>query len=89
MAERRRLFDGTFVFLLVVLAVMMLFGIITVSELANGVAIAVVDEAKYQGASWLWVLGWIVLAVAGIVVQYQHLAEARLPAERWGRVRIG
>jgi hypothetical protein len=74
---------------LIVAGVMMLFGIITVSELTNGVAAAVVDEAKYQGASWLWVLAWTILAVAGIVVQYQHLAEARLPAGRWGRSRIG
>jgi Domain of unknown function (DUF4203) len=70
-----------------VAGVMTLFGIITVEELANGVAIAIVDEAKYQGASWLWVLGWIALALVGLVVQYQHIAEARLPEERWARGR--
>jgi len=72
---------------LVVAGVMTMLSIITVGELANGVAIAVVDEAKYQGASWLWVIGWIVLALVGMVFQLRSLAETRLPEERWVRAQ--
>jgi hypothetical protein len=74
---------------LAVAGVMMMVGLITVGELANGVAIAVVDEARAQGVRWLWVLGWLVLALVGIAVQRQSLAAVRLPEARWVRARTG
>ena len=72
---------------LLVAGVMTMLGMIAVSELSNGVAIAVVDEAKTQDASWLWVLGWLVLGAIGVAFQLQSLAEARLPEARWVRAR--
>jgi hypothetical protein len=72
---------------LVVAGVMTLLGTITVGELANGVAIAVVDEAKFQGASWLWVLGWLLLGFAGLAIQLQGLAATGLPERRWVRAQ--
>jgi hypothetical protein len=68
---------------LAVAGVLTLMGSITVVELANGAALAVVDEARFQGAGWLWVLLWIILAVVGIFFQLQSVASVRLPEERW------
>jgi hypothetical protein len=68
---------------LAVAGVLTLMGTITVSELANGATVAVVDESRFQSAGWLWVLLWIIVAVAGIFFQLQSVAAARLPEERW------
>jgi hypothetical protein len=68
---------------LAVAGVLTLLGTITISELANGATVAVVDEARFQGASWLWTILWIVLVVAGIFFQLQSVASTRLPEERW------
>ena len=68
---------------LAVAGLLTMLGTITTVELANGATVAVVDEARFQGAGWLWVLAWIVLAVAGIFYQLRSVAEARLPEERW------
>jgi len=72
---------------LVVAGVMTMLGTVTIGELANGVAIAVVDEVKYQGSSWLWVLGWLALALVGALFQFQSIAQARLPEARWVRAQ--
>ena len=68
---------------LAVAGLLTMLGTITTVELANGATVAVVDEARFQGAGWLWVLAWIVLAVAGVFYQLRSVAEARLPEERW------
>jgi hypothetical protein len=60
-----------------------LMGMVTVSELANGATVAVVDEARFQGASWLWLLVWLVLAIAGIFYQLRSMTEIALPEEKW------
>ena len=67
---------------LAIAGLLTMLGTITTVELANGVTFAVVDEAN-RGLSWLWVLAWIVLAVAGIFYQLRSVAETRLPEERW------
>jgi hypothetical protein len=66
---------------------MMLLGRIQTVELANGATVAVVDEARFQGAGWLWVLLWIVVAVLGILYQLRSVAEIRLPEEKWVQAR--
>ena len=48
---------------LAVAGLLTIFGTIQIEELANGAALAVVNETKLGNASWLWVLAWIVLAV--------------------------
>jgi hypothetical protein len=68
---------------LAIAGVLTMLGTITTGELANGAAVAVVDEARYQGAGWLWVLLWIILAILGIFYQLRSIAEARLPEEKW------
>ena len=68
---------------LAVAGLLTMLGTITTMELANGATVAVVDEARFQGAGWLWILAWIVLAVAGIFYQLRSVVEARLPEERW------
>lgn len=68
---------------LAVAGLLTMFGMITTAELANGATVAVVDEARFQGAGWLWVLVWIVVAVVGIFFQLQSIASVRLPEERW------
>ena len=60
-----------------------MLGTITTTELANGATVAVVDEARFQGAGWLWVLVWIVLVIAGIHYQLLSIAEIQLPEEKW------
>jgi Domain of unknown function (DUF4203) len=74
---------------LTIAGVMTMFGTITISELSNGVGIAVVDEVKNQGASWLWVVAGIILSIAGIMFQLQSLSTITLPEERWVPVRTG
>lgn len=68
---------------LAIAGLLALLGTVTVTELANGATVAVVDEARFQGAGWLWVLLWIILAVAGIFYQLRGVAEVRLPEEKW------
>ena len=68
---------------LVIAGLLTIFGTIEVVELANGAALAVVNESKLGSASWLWVLAWIVLAVAGIFYQLRSVDEIRLPEEKW------
>ena len=68
---------------LAVAGVLVLLGTITTVELANGATIAVVDETRFQGLSWLWLIVWIVLAVLGILYQLRSIAEIRLPEEKW------
>jgi hypothetical protein len=68
---------------LAVAGLLTLMGTITVMELANGATVAVVDEARFQGAGWLWVLLWIIVAVVGIFFQVQSMTTVRLPDERW------
>ena len=68
---------------LIIAGILTMLGTITVGELANGASVAVVDESRYQGASWLWTVAWIVLAIIGIVYQLRTVAEARLPEEKW------
>jgi hypothetical protein len=68
---------------LVVAGILTIFGTIQVEELANGATLAVVNETELGSASWLWVVAWIVLAVAGIVYQLRGVAETQLPEEKW------
>jgi hypothetical protein len=73
---------------LAISGLMMLLDRITVTEIANGSAVAVVDESKFQGAGWLWVLAWIVLSIVGILYQMRGMAEARLPEQKWVQARL-
>jgi hypothetical protein len=66
-----------------VAGVMMIFGVITIDDLSNGATIAIIDEARFQGGSWLWLLAWLVLGVVGFVFQLQSIAATLLPEERW------
>lgn len=68
---------------LAVAGLLTLLGRITTEELANGATVAVVDESRFQGAGWLWVLVYIVLAIAGIVFQIRSMNEVMLPEEKW------
>src|SRR5829696_6295184 len=68
---------------LAVAGLLTIFGTIEVTELANGAALAVVNETKLGNASWLWVVAWIVLAAVGIFYQLRTVAETRLPEEKW------
>jgi hypothetical protein len=68
---------------LIISGILAMLGTITIGELANGSTVAVVDEARFQGASWLWVIAWVVLAILGIVYQLRSIAEVRLPEEKW------
>jgi hypothetical protein len=74
---------------LAVAGLLTLMGTITVTELANGATVAVVDEARFQGAGWLWVLLWIIVAVVGMFFQLQSVAAVRLPEERWVPAQAG
>jgi hypothetical protein len=67
---------------LAIAGLLMIFGTIVLTELGNGATVAVIDETS-RGLSWLWVLAWIVLAVAGIFYQLRSVDEMRLPEERW------
>jgi hypothetical protein len=68
---------------LAIAGLLTIFGTIEVEELANGAALAVVNETKLGNASWLWVVAWIVLAAVGIFYQLRTVAETRLPEEKW------
>jgi len=68
---------------LVIAGLLTIFCTIEIEELANGAALAVVNEAKLGSASWLWVVAWAVLVVAGIFYQLRSIAEIRLPEEKW------
>ena len=68
---------------LAIAGLLTIFGTIEVVELANGATLAVVNETRLGSASWLWVLAWVVLAVAGIYYQLRSVDEIRLPEEKW------
>jgi len=68
---------------LAIAGLLTIFGTIEVEELANGAALAVVNETKLGNASWLWVLAWIVLAAVGMYYQLRSVEETRLPEEKW------
>ena len=68
---------------LAVAGLLTIFGTIEVTELANGAALAVVNETKLGNASWLWVVAWIVLAAVGMYYQLRGVAETQLPEEKW------
>jgi hypothetical protein len=68
---------------LAIAGLLTMFGTIEVEELANGAALAVVNETKLGSASWLWVLAWLVLSAAGIFYQLRSMAEVQLPEEKW------
>lgn len=68
---------------LAVAGLLTMMGRITTTELANGATVAVVDESRFQGAGWLWVILWIIVAVLGILFQLQSIASVRLPEEKW------
>jgi hypothetical protein len=68
---------------LAIAGLLTIIGRITTAELANGATVAVVDESRFQGAGWLWVILWIVLAIAGIVFQIRSMNEVVLPEEKW------
>jgi hypothetical protein len=68
---------------LIISGILTLLGTITITELANGSAVAVVDETRFQNASWLWLIAWLVLAILGIIYQLRDVAEVELPEEKW------
>jgi len=68
---------------LTIIGAMMLIGNVTMSELANGVAVTIVDEVAHQGASSLWILLWAVLALAGITVHWQRATTVLFPRPLW------
>jgi hypothetical protein len=47
------------------------------ADLGYGLAWATIEE------SWLWLVAWLVLAVAGIVAQVNSISNVTLPEERW------
>ena len=67
---------------LTIAGLLAMLGRVTTVELGNGATVAVVDEARFQGAGWLWVLLWLVLAVLGILYQVRSVAEIELPENR-------
>jgi hypothetical protein len=71
---------------LAIAGLLTMLGTVTTIELANGVTFAVVDETS-RGLSWLWVVAWIVLVVAGIYYQLRSVNEIRLPEEKWVAAR--
>lgn len=73
---------------LTIAGVMTLFGVVTIAELSNGVAVTIVDEVSRQGASALWILVWAVLALAGITVQWQRATAVLFPKLLWVPARI-
>jgi hypothetical protein len=74
---------------LAIVGIMTVFGTVTISELANGVAVTMVDEVVHQGASGLWILAWVVLGIAGIAVQWQRTSSIFLPEQHWVPVQTG
>jgi hypothetical protein len=68
---------------LAITGLMMILNIIDPEELSTGATVAVVDEARFQGAGWLWVILWIIVAILGMVFQYRSMIEVRLPEEKW------
>jgi hypothetical protein len=71
---------------LTIAGILTIIGTIVIEELSNGVTFAVVDETN-RGLSWLWVIAWIVLSIAGIFYQLRSVAEVQLPEEKWVQAR--
>jgi hypothetical protein len=69
---------------LVVLSGMLVFGQVTVAQLQRGGSLL---EPIFQG-SWFWGLVWLVLVVAGVVVQIRtnrtYVFEKEMYVEGWG-----
>ena len=63
--------------LLAIGGVLIVFNQMVYTDLGNGVAISIVSE------SFIWVLAWIVLSVAGIVAQLTMVDSVTLPEEKW------
>lgn len=63
--------------LLAIAGVLIVFNQMVYTDLGNGVAISIVSE------SFIWVLAWIVLSVAGIVAQLTMVDSVTLPEEKW------
>jgi hypothetical protein len=74
---------------IMVAGVMLLVGTLTVDDLSDGPAVAVVAAARFHGGSWLWSLAWIVLGAVGVVYQRQSVAATPLPEARWVHARGG
>lgn len=72
---------------LAIVGVVTMVGTVTSSELSHGAGVTLVDEAERQGTSWLWILGWVVLGLAGITVQGRRWPAVLLPEPRWVSVR--
>jgi hypothetical protein len=72
---------------LAIAGLLAILGRVQTNELASGATVAVVDEARFQGAGWLWVILWIVLAILGIIYQLRSIAEVQLPEQRWVQAR--
>jgi hypothetical protein len=68
---------------LAIVGALTILGQVQTEELANGATVTVLNEIRYQGAGWFWVLLWIILAVLGILYQIRSIAEVRLPDEKW------
>lgn len=47
------------------------------ADVGYGLAWATIEE------SWLWLIAWLVLAVAGMFTQVQSIANITLPEDRW------
>jgi hypothetical protein len=56
---------------------LLMFNQITREELADGAAVATINE------SWFWVIAWAALAGVGISRQLTLVQRVRLPNERW------
>lgn len=68
---------------LAIAGILTIMGTIEVVELANGATLAVTQEVRDRGLSWIWLVAWLVLAVLGIVYQMQSMMSIRLPEEKW------
>ena len=68
---------------LAVAGLLALLGRVTTGELSNGATVAIVDEPGAESIGWIWVLLYIVLAIAGIWYQIRSMTEVVLPEEKW------
>jgi Domain of unknown function (DUF4203) len=64
-----------------VLGALLVFDRVDTDDLQNGPALAMVNH------SWFWVLVWVAVAGAGIVLQYRMSKEIELPEGRWTRLQ--
>lgn len=52
------------------------------ADVGYGLAWATIEE------SWLWLVAWLVLAVAGMFTQVQSIANITLPEDRWASANV-